>query len=199
MNKITTIILIFISLNSFSQTEFKLHLNSRNAKDTTLFDYYTKLSFNTLIDSTYTISGMINYERDNGINYHSYSGKLAIKYGNIEYYFDTEKNIEYISLDAFYPFTERLKIGYNLLHIDKTNHTAYMELNWKWLSAEIAGFEKLYRLKVKLNPEIPITNALKLGLETSWVYIDKQTKWNTGLTIKYEFKKATRRQLFYVI
>ena len=186
MKIIITILLILFSMVSVAQTELKLHLplNARNAKDTSLFDYYAKLSGSITIDSTYIISAMVNYERDNGKEYYSYSTKADIKYAQLEYYKNTEKNIEYFSTSLFYPVRKWLKVGYQYLYTDYSHHLVTIQTKWKWIEADISFLKQIEKLRININPEYIINNT-SFGIEIGSLYVDKKLKWNSGITIKF--------------
>ena len=44
------------------------------------FDFYTKITTSHLIDSSYKLSAMANYERDVEVLYYSYSASIEMKY-----------------------------------------------------------------------------------------------------------------------
>ncbi len=180
-----TIFLLIVFINLFSQSEFKLHINARNAKESNLTDYYGKYTMKFNIDSFYVISTMVNYERDNGIIYYSYSGSFAIDYGNIEYYKDTEKNIEYFSSAVFYPITKWFCIGYNYMYSDDSYHLINTTIKYKWVFLDLSFFENVEKLKISVNPEYLISPNLSTGIDCELLYVLNKLKWHSGFTIKY--------------
>lgn len=184
-----TLLFLFCLLPTllFSQTEIKLHVNTRNAKDTSLFDYYGKLTVEQMFDSTLALTGMVNYERDNGIEYYSYSGKADLKYGSVEYYKDTEKQVEYFSLALFYPIFKVLKIGYNYIKSGVDYHSVYLSLKWKWVKADLSFFEKIHIFAISMNPTVKLSDNFGIGFESKLVYVDGSSKWSNGLTVALKF------------
>jgi len=185
MKVIFLLLLIFINIEIFSQTEVKVHGNIRNAKDVSLFDYYEKLSVNSTIDSFYIVSAMINYERDNGVIYHSYSGAFEIKYGKIEYYKDTEKSIEYFSANIFYPITDWFRIGYDYMHTTEQHHLISTSIKYKCLYFDLSFLDKIQKCKININPEVIIKGNFRIGFDLEVLYILQEIKWHSGLTMRY--------------
>jgi len=182
MERLSTLIILILLVSSslFSQTEIKLHLNSRNAKDTCLFDYYSKIEAKTLIDSCVEIRGMVNYERDNGNPYYSYMAAINTRYGGVEYFMDTEKRIDYFSASFTYPFTKWFSFGYSF--INTGNHSFKALLKWKWTKIDLTFFDQLYLASIFFNPEINISEKSKVGIGSGLVYFYGKAKWNIGLT-----------------
>lgn len=167
----------------FSQTEIKLHLNSRNAKEVPEFDYYSKLKVSTLIDSAFELSVMANYERDNGINYYSYSASVNHNYFNTEYYKDTEIDIEYLSTSLLYPINKVLKTGYNIMITDTILHSININFKYKFIYIDLSFFDNIRKLKVSINPELTV-KKVSIGLDMGLLYVIEKLKWNSGLTLK---------------
>ncbi len=182
------LLLLLLPFSLFSQTEIGLHLNARNAKTAKVFDYYFKLTTKTVIDSAYTIKLMGNYERDEGINYYSYSIEFETKYGSSEYYKDTEKEVEYLSLAMFYPVSDWLRIGYSYMRTEVSYHSVFIGLRWKFIYVDLSFFDKIHKLKAVANPQYNLTKKLKLGIEAGIISIQNELKWVGGLTFNYKLK-----------
>ena len=185
MKSLLLLLLLFINVEAFSQSEIKVRGNIRNAKDTSLFDYYGKLSISSTIDSFYIVSAMANYERDNGILYHSYSGSVEIKFGKIEYYKDTEKSVEYFSANIFYPITDWFRAGYDYMYTGEQYHLVNVFIKHKFLYVDVSFFDKIQKCKIGINPEITLKNNFHIGFDVEVLYILQKMKWNSGITIKY--------------
>ncbi len=178
------LILLLLPIGLFSQTEIGLHLNARNAKTTDLFDYYTKLTL-MVVDTSYTFNLMGNFERDEGVNYYSYSCGVGFKYASTEYYKDTEKEVEYFSVATFYPVTKWLRIGYNFMRTNVNYHSIFIGLKWKFISVDLSFFDKIHKLKAVANPEYKLTKNFKIGIEAGIISIQNELKWSSGVTLKY--------------
>lgn len=181
------LILLLLPLNLFSQKELSLHLNARNAKTTDQFDYYSKLTL-VVVDTSYTLNLMGNFERDEGVNYYSYSCGIEFKYASTEYYKDTEKEVEYLSLALFYPVSDWLRIGYNYMRTEVSYHSIFIGLRWKFIYVDLSFFDKIHKLKAVANPQYNLTKKLKLGIEAGIISIQNELKWVGGLTFNYKLK-----------
>ncbi len=179
------LLLVFTNIEIFSQTEIKVHGNIRNAKDVSLFDYYGKLSANSTIDSFCVISAMANYERDNGVIYHSYSGAFEMKYGKTEYYKDTEKSIEYFSANIFYPITDWFRVGYDYMYTEKHHHLINTSIKYKCLYFDLSFLEKTHKCKININPEVIVRGDFRIGFDLEVLYVLQEIKWHSGITVRY--------------
>lgn len=182
MNKLLTIILTFFSIISYSQ-EISFHSNLRNAKDTSLFDYWigTDIKFN--VDSIVFVIFGANFERDNAKNYYSVYNIHELKYGKLKIFKDTEKDIEFVSLSIYKPF-KYTKIGIDVIHSNKFKYAAYLALNYKFIQSELSFNDKIEKFELKFTPGIN-KDKFYISYDLNLLYFDKKTKWNSGITIKY--------------
>lgn len=175
---------VLFNLIVFAQSNIKLHLNTRNARDTTLFDYYSKLEIQTfIIDSIIKIHGLINYERDNGIKYYSYGYGIDSKFGGVDSYYDTEKQIKYFMMYITYPVLKWLTVGYN--YIDNQNHTVIIEGDLKWTNFALSINDKFCMFKISFIPEYEVSETFKIGIGSNLLFFNKKTKWDAGLTLNF--------------
>lgn len=199
---IMIIILILLNyLTAFSQESndtiksvratLQLHANTRNAKiDTIVFDHYLSAGTQLKIKEFVTINLKGSYERDNGLMYWGYMGDAVWKYGQAGYIFDTEKNVNLLYVTAYYPVIKIFKIGYDFsVNFNQSNicyHSIYAGVKWEWISAEIAFFDKLHRIKYSLIPTIKRWDRLSLGIKVEGLYVSDKFKWSNGLTLNYK-------------
>lgn len=181
------ILFLLLSIVGFSQvTDFtpQLHINTRSAKEVEKFDWYYKGQFSLLIDSIYDIEAFHNRERDNGNYYYSYGAKISTKYLSIEDFKDTEINKEFVSIKAYFPF-KVFKFGYDYNYINKgNNHTAFTSLTWRFIHLECSFLQEIIKAKYNINPEINLLKTLYIGFKLEGIYIDKEYKWQSGITTK---------------
>lgn len=190
------IVLIFVLIASLSfsqdtikliQSDVSLHLNIRNAKIDTCFDYYFGFGFKTTIKKV-TIDLKGSYERDNGINYLSHSERVSYKYGQTGYLYDTEKDIRLFYASVYYPFLKIFKAGYDYSYSETHKHSAYIRIKWKYISAEMVFLESVRRFKYLINPTIKKWDKLSLKANIEGLYIPDKFKWQNGMSLFYKIK-----------
>ena len=167
------------------QSDIKLHLNTRNAKIDTVFDYYIGISSKIIIKKFVTIDLKGSYERDNGINYLSHYENISCKYGQTGYIYDTEKDIKLFYASIYYTF-KIFKAGYDYSYSEAGNHSIYLGIKWKFISAEIAFFNDVRRLKYLIEPVIKKWDKLSLKASIEGFYVPDKWKWTNGLVLNYK-------------
>lgn len=167
------------------QSDIKLHLNTRNAKIDIVFDYYIGISSEIIIKEFITIDLKGSYERYNGINYLSYYENISCKYGQAGYIYDTEKDIRLFYTSIYYTF-KIFKAGYDYSYSGASNHSIYLGIKWKFISAEIAFFNDIRRLKYLINPTIKKWDKLSLKANIEGFYVPDKFKWQNGLSLNYK-------------
>lgn len=191
MKTLTSFILTLLLTNSFVlsqdtiktiQTEVRLHLNTRNAKIDTCFDYYVGIGSKITIKKFVIIDLKGSYERSNGINYLAHSEKASCKYGQVGYKYDTEKDIKLFYTSAYYTFWKMLKVGYDFSVQQVPNHSVYLGFKWKFISGEIVFLEDLRRFKYLINPTLKKWDRLSLKANIEGFYVPGKFKWNNGIT-----------------
>lgn len=168
------------------QSDVKLHLNTRNAKIDTCFDYYFGLGTKVIIKEFVTIDLKGSYERDNGLNYLAHSEKASCKYGQVGYKYDTEKDIKLFYASIYYPFLKIFKAGYDYSYSEASKHSAYISIKWKFISAEVVFFNDIRRVKYLLNPTLKKWDRLSLKANIEGFYVPGKFKWTNGLTLNYK-------------
>lgn len=173
------------SQDSIRLLDFKSQANFRNAKEDTIFDWYTKHELELELSSGNSLYAMYNRERENGAMYWSY--QLIFKSENFEVdrFLDTETGIEYLSGSVFYTIYNFLKLGYNFsVQNESQSHNAYVGVFYKdWFKAEVIFLTNITRYKASLTPDITLTPWLSLGLDSDIMYANKTYKWNVGPSI----------------
>lgn len=197
MRKVSLIILqiLPILISAFAQdtiqsiqSDISFHVNTRNAKTDTCFDYYFSIGTKTIIKEFVTIDLKGNYERDNGIIYLAHTEKASCKYGQTGYIYDTEKDVKLFYVSVYYPFLKIFKAGYDYSYSDMSKHSVYINLKWKFVEAEVAFFEDMRRIKYLINPTIKRWKQLSLKANIEGFYVPDKFKWQNGLTFDYKIK-----------
>lgn len=195
MKYILTLIFVTFSLKAYPQKDtirstIKFHVNTRSAKfDTISFDYYFSIRSKTTIQK-FLIVLTASYERDNGINYFAHTEKISFNYGQIGNIYSEEKDMKLLYATIYYPIKDILKIGYDfsMNYIKEYKHSIYLGIKWEFIDVEIAFFDKLYRIKYNIEPVIKKWKKVKLGIGIKGLYINKNFKWQNGLTLNYKIK-----------
>ncbi len=185
MKSVIVFLLILLVSNSFSQ-ELGLHINLRNAKiDTNKFDWYGSVVYEHGTDSTYKIKVKGSIERDNNIIYYQHSERGEVKYGHLQYLYDTEINTNMVSISGYYPIKKYFKLGVDVSKNKQVYQAGcYAGVKYKWFHIEIVFFDKLIRLQYELSPTFVITDCSKIGFKIDGIFTDDKFKWNGGLTYK---------------
>lgn len=167
------------------QIDAKLHINIRNAKIDTVFDYYVSIGSKIIIREFITINLKGSYERDNGIIYLAHSEIASCKYGQSGYIYDTEKDVKLFYASIYYPFLKVFKTGYDFSCSQTSKHSIYFSVTWEFINAEIAFFENIRRIKYVLNPILKKWDKLSLKANIEGLYIADKFKWQNGLSLNY--------------
>jgi hypothetical protein len=176
--------------STLTKLEYSGVANFRNAKEDTVFDWYNKHEIRAQFDSVYDFYGMCNRERENGTYYWSYQIMFQAKYFKLDRFFDTEKDIDYLSGSIFYPVYEWLKIGYDFSYIsEQENHSIYINLKYKeWFYSEVVFLEEILRYKIELNPKLKVKDWFFLGLKSDILFVEEKYKWNVGPNLVLKIK-----------
>lgn len=178
-------LLILLVSNSFSQ-ELTLHINLRNAKiDTNKFDWYGSAVYKHGTDSTYKIKVKCSIERDNNIIYYQHSERGEVKYGHLQYLYDTEINVDMVSISGYYPIKKYFKLGVDISKSKQVYQAGcYAGVKYKWFHIEVVFLDKLIRAQYNLSPALKITSRSKIGFKIDGIFTDDKFKWHGGLTYK---------------
>ncbi len=168
------------------QTDVRLHLNTRNAKIDTCFDYYIGIGSKIIVKKFVTIDLKGSYERSNGINYLAHSEKASCKYGQVGYDYDTEKDVKLFYASAYYTFWKMLKVGYDFSIEQVPNHSVYLGFKWKFISAEIVFLDDLRRFKYLFNPTLKKWKNMTLQANIEGFFVPGKFKWANGITFCYK-------------
>lgn len=184
---IFALLLMLVCLMVKAQSEITAHINTRNAKENTTFDYYFGTGFKTTIKFV-TINLKNSYERYNGVTYLAHSEKASCKYGQLGYDYDTEKNIDLFYASTYYSF-KLFKAGYDFSVDQNIKHSIYLNFKWKFIDAEIAFLDHVRRLKYLIDPIIKKWDKVSLKAKVEGFYVPGKFKWQNGLSINYKIKK----------
>ncbi len=154
------------------QTDIRLHINTRNAKTDTIFDYYVSIGTRTIVKDFVTVDLKGVYERDNGTAYLSHYESASCKYGQTGYAYDTEKDVKLFYASIYYTLLKAFKAGYDFSIDQEINHSIYLGVRWEFVSAEIAFLNHVRRFKYLIDPTIKKWDrlSLKASIELSLNY-----------------------------
>ena len=192
-HKLLLVILLLLLINlSYSketikdiQIDIDFHVNIRNAKIDTVFDYYVSIGSKIIIKEFVTINLKGSYERDNGVFYLAHSEIASCKYGQTGYIYDTEKDVKLFYASIYHPFLI-FKTGYDFSYSETSKHSIYISVKWEFINAEIAFFENIRRIKYLLSPTIKKWDKLSLKAKIEGLYIADKFKWQNGLMLNYK-------------
>lgn len=194
-NGFIVFIMLLITISAYPQdtvkviqSDVKLHINTRNAKIDTCFDYYFGTGLKVIIKESVTVDLKGSYERDNGIIYLAHQEKASCQYGQAGYIYDTEKDIKLFYASVYYPFLKIFKVGYDFSVDQDINHSIYLSVKWKFVSAQVVFLEDIRRIKYLVNPTIKKWKRLSLKANIEGFYVPEKFKWTNGLTLNYKIK-----------
>jgi len=165
-----------------AKSQIKFEANTRSSKVDTVFDYFFGVGITDTVFCNYEVSIFGSYERDRGTVYHQYRGSISHKFGKVSHITDTEKDIHITSLNLFIS-KSIFRFGGDLSYTDEFIYGAYLGVKYKFISLETAFNEEFYKFQYTINPQVTITDNLKIGIIIKGIFIEYSLKWQNGATI----------------